>query len=103
MLDPLTNPNSSPASYPRIRPTTARPSMPSARGGVVGVPTLAPVVIDLEELSIHIAHLVAAQLAELLPATSPWMDVEHAAEYLSCSPYRVRKLVERRAIPFHQD
>jgi excisionase family DNA binding protein len=66
-------------------------------------PTLAPVVIDLEALSIYIAQLVAAQIAELLPATSPWMDVAHTADYLCCSPERVRKLVERQAIPFHQD
>jgi excisionase family DNA binding protein len=49
-----------------------------------------------------IADLVAAQLSEDAPA-SPWLDVAGAAAHLSCSPERLRKLVARRSIPFHQE
>ncbi len=32
-----------------------------------------------------------------------WMAVETAARYLDVSPHRIRKLVSRREIPFHQE
>src|SRR3954454_9117810 len=60
--------------------------------------------VDLEMLAGRVAALVAAALGEsLAPARSPWLDVAGAAEHLTCSPERLRKLVQRRAIPFHQD
>ena len=32
-----------------------------------------------------------------------WMAIETAARYLDVSPHRLRKLVSRREIPFHQE
>jgi excisionase family DNA binding protein len=64
-------------------------------------------VIEAEQLS-----MLAALLADLLHGhqhasvgvTSPeWMNVETAAAYLDCTPERLRKLIARREIPFHQE
>jgi len=61
-------------------------------------------IIDLAPLAEVIAARVAELLAEQPPTNaSPWMGVDGAADYLSCSPERIRKLIQRRAIPFHQE
>jgi excisionase family DNA binding protein len=65
------------------------------------VPCEVAVTVDLGLLVERIAAEVAARLA--VPEASPWLDVAGAAEYLSCSPERIRKLIARREIPFHQE
>jgi excisionase family DNA binding protein len=52
---------------------------------------------------------LAARVAAL-EATTPadtgwpeWMNLETAAAYLDSSPERIRKLVARREIPYHQE
>jgi excisionase family DNA binding protein len=60
--------------------------------------------LDLSAL----ADLVAARVTTALEvcnaqAASPWMNIEATAAYLACSPERVRKMVQRRTIPFHQE
>jgi excisionase family DNA binding protein len=53
---------------------------------------------------------IAEQVAEILRSRpkdgeswAEWLNVSSAARYLDCSPERIRKLVARRAIPFHQE
>jgi excisionase family DNA binding protein len=67
-------------------------------------PTEATLVISVD-LGPMAKVLADAMLEELrTPAsTSPWLDIEKASAYLTCSPERVRKLVGHRDIPFHQD
>ena len=64
-------------------------------------------VIQPEQVS-----ALAAMLADLLHGykrasageTWPeWLNVERAAGYLDCTPERIRKLIARREIPFHQE
>ena len=56
------------------------------------------------ELVEHVADLVAARVAELLPdRPEPYLDVEAAAEFLACKPPRIYDLVERGAVPVHRD
>lgn len=63
-----------------------------------------PVVqIDLSALATRVAELVLARLEESRTPAASWFDLEHAAEYLGWSPERLRKLVQRRAVPFHQE
>jgi excisionase family DNA binding protein len=65
-----------------------------------------PVVqLDLTLLASAIARRVVDDLTAVLavPSSSPWLDVAGAADYLACSPERVRKLVQRREVPFHQE
>ena len=38
-----------------------------------------------------------------LPTGQTWFSVESAAVYLDCAPQRVRKLVARREIAYHQE
>lgn len=59
------------------------------------------VTVDVGPLIERIAAEVVARMA--LPESSPWMDVNSAAEYLACSPQRIRKLVARRELPYHQE
>lgn len=62
------------------------------------------VSVDASALVREIAEAVAARLRdERFASESPWMDVDAAARHLGCSPQRVRKLVQRRGIPFHQE
>jgi len=61
------------------------------------------VAVDLELLAQRVAAIVVERLEGSTSPTSPWLDVNGVASYLSCSPERVRKLVQRRAIPFHQE
>ena len=53
-----------------------------------------------------LAKVLAENVREELHSTSsvsPWLDVDMASTYLACSPERIRKLVGRREIPFHQE
>jgi excisionase family DNA binding protein len=61
-------------------------------------------VLDDDQLA-ELAQRVARILAVEAPSgTWPmWMSVETAATYLDVSPERVRKLVTRREIPYHQE
>jgi excisionase family DNA binding protein len=59
------------------------------------------IAIDLDDLAERVADKIAAKLETA--GVSPWLDVRGAAEHLSCSVERVRKLVGRRGIPFHQE
>lgn len=56
----------------------------------------------LEGLAERTAALVAAQLAEVRPADSPWLDFEGAMAYLGFSRDRLYKLTASRAIPFRK-
>lgn len=61
------------------------------------------ITVDVEQLANRVAALVAEHLVALLPPTSsPWVDVDGAAAHLSCSRERIRKLIARKEIPFHQ-
>jgi excisionase family DNA binding protein len=64
----------------------------------------ATVVITLElgPIAKVLAEAVIDELQSIASA-SAWFDVEKASAYLTCSPERIRKLVARREIPFHQD
>jgi hypothetical protein len=59
--------------------------------------------VEVSGLAQTIADHLAAQLAAAAAPPSPWLDLQDAAAHLSCSPERLRKLVQRRAIPFHQE
>src|SRR5690349_12532587 len=59
--------------------------------------------VDVSALAERIATLVLRVLKERQPSSSPWLDIEGATAYLGCSVERLRKLVQRRAIPFHQE
>jgi excisionase family DNA binding protein len=61
------------------------------------------VQLDLNDVAEHVAELVAKRLEDHVTRASPWLDVQSAAAHLGCSPERVRKLVARRQIPFHQE
>src|SRR5437660_1480530 len=74
--------------------TDGRP--PAAVGGVV-------LQVDVSALAELVAALVVEGLGERATSSSPWLDVERAAAYLGWSTERVRKLVQRRSIPFHQE
>lgn len=55
----------------------------------------------------QLVDLVAARLADRLEPPTPtwpeWMSIETASRYLDCSVERLRKLVARNQIPFHQE
>jgi excisionase family DNA binding protein len=71
----------------------------------------------MSELGLYIPDTVIEALAtavseRLLPALHAadaaqpwpeWMAIDTAARYLDVSPQRLRKLVSRREIPFHQE
>jgi excisionase family DNA binding protein len=59
--------------------------------------------VDVDALATRIADILADRLGIPSQPSSPWLDVDRAAEYLCCSAHRVRKLVQRGAIPFHQE
>lgn len=52
----------------------------------------------------EIADAVAERLREgdLVPAPSPWLDVEGASDYLRMTPDAVRKAAQRGFLPAHQ-
>ncbi len=82
-------------------PTLSGTAVPDPPTHVRPAPCELTVTIDLGILVERIAAEVAARIGA--PETSPWLDVAGAAEYLSCSPERIRKLVARREVPFHQE
>lgn len=62
------------------------------------------------ELSLpdEFVDLVAARAAELLAAqsaeaTSPWLNVDQAAEYLACSKQRIYDLCSERKVEFSKE
>jgi excisionase family DNA binding protein len=59
--------------------------------------------IDVAAIADALAELLLARLVQALEPSSPWMNVELAATYLACSAERIRKLVQQRKIPFHQE
>ncbi len=86
---------------PAHRSTTAGRSSASVE---LSGDSLMWVAVDADALSEYVAEKVAARLAGGFPAAPPpWLDVDGAALHLGCSTERVRKLVQRRAIPFHQE
>jgi len=76
-----------------------------------------PTPTPSEPLTLTLPHALIEALAaaisehllnRLHPVTSAdpwpeWMAIETAARYLDVSPQRLRKLVSRREIPFHQE
>lgn len=66
---------------------TCRPA-----GGV-----LETLIARVEELSRTVAALEREPVG-----TSPWLDTDGAAKYLSSTPAALRKMVQRRAIPVHR-
>jgi excisionase family DNA binding protein len=69
-----------------------------------GATLVTTVSVDVAELARHIAFLVAEHLSQTVGQTAAtWVDVKGAALHLNCSAERVRKLVQRGAIPFHQE
>jgi excisionase family DNA binding protein len=68
-----------------------------------GADTVLVIRVDVASLAQQIATHLARELMSVVASPSPWLDVDRAAEHLSCSPERLRKLVSRRALPFHQE
>ena len=58
-------------------------------------------IIDL--IAERLAAIVLRRLAEQGSNGRAWFDVEGAADYLAMPVERLRKLIGRRAIPFHQE
>ena len=60
----------------------------------------------VDALAAAVSERILARL-HALPATAEpwpeWMAIETAARYLDVSPQRLRKLVARRQIPYHQE
>ena len=55
-------------------------------------------------LAALVANLLRAQAQPPGSESWPeWMNIATAASYLDCTPERVRKLVARREIPYHQE
>ena len=48
-------------------------------------------------------HVLAALDARADHEPPEWMSVERAAEHMGCSPERLRKLIARRRIAYHQE
>lgn len=76
-------------------------------------PTTTPEAVELRVvIQAEQVTAIAALVADLLhpgaqasddEASPEWMNVETAAKYLDCTPERIRKLVARREIPYHQE
>ena len=59
---------------------------------------------QVSALAALVANLLRAQPQPSGSESWPeWMNVDTAARYLDCTPERVRKLVARREIPYHQE
>lgn len=59
---------------------------------------------QVSALAALVAELLHTQGQPSATDTWPeWMNVDTAASYLDCTPERVRKLVARREIPYHQE
>jgi hypothetical protein len=61
-----------------------------------GADTVLVIRVDVASLAQQIATHLARELMSVVASPSPWLDVDRAAEHLSCSPERLRKLVSRR-------
>jgi excisionase family DNA binding protein len=65
------------------------------------------VVFDLDALVEQVAGRVAELLAARLPAapapTSPWLNVDEAADYLRCTRKRMYDLVSQSRVTVHRD
>ena len=61
-------------------------------------------ILDLDAFAQCVAAHVLSRLGELSAnrADSPWLNIDGAAEYLACSVERLRKLVARAEVPYHQ-
>lgn len=62
--------------------------------------------VTVQELLDTLAELVAAKVAERLPATAPrdgYLDVEAAAEYLACPASRVYELKASGRLAHYKD
>jgi excisionase family DNA binding protein len=70
-----------------------------------------PQVVEIHLPATFLEAIVAETTSRVLvkldnhsaEAGSPWMNVETAARYLDCSVERIRKLKERRELPYHQE
>lgn len=64
-------------------------------------------LIQGEQVSALAAFVASLVRAHAQPPGSDswpeWMNVDTAAGYLDCTPERIRKLVARREIPYHQE
>jgi excisionase family DNA binding protein len=58
---------------------------------------------QLAALAARVLELVRDQLACPAEPWPDWMNVDTASRYLDCTSERLRKLVARRQIPYHQD
>ena len=64
--------------------------------------TLPPETLDA--LAVRVAEILAVRTAaDQVVRPNEYLSVKDAAFYLGCTEGRVRKLVERRQIPFVQD
>ena len=58
----------------------------------------------VEQIARRAAEIALSELDARADRQPPeWMGVERAAEHLGCSSERLRKLIARRKIPFHQE
>lgn len=64
-------------------------------------PLVAEVSIDTDALRNIIREEVARQVAAL--GASPWLNATEAADYMSCTVQRVRKLTSRRVLAVHHE
>jgi excisionase family DNA binding protein len=85
----------------RRRRMEPSPDHVAGRAAAASVPVEVTVTVELGVLVERVAAALAARLEA--PASSPWLDVNGAASYLACSRERVRKLVARKEVPFHQE
>jgi excisionase family DNA binding protein len=58
---------------------------------------------QLAELAARVLELLHAELARSVEPWPDWMSIETASRYLDCTIERLRKLVARHQIPYHQD
>jgi len=84
-------------------PTTAAPSTTTENPEAVELRLLIHGE-QVSALAAFVANLMRAQAQPSGSETWPeWMNIDTAARYLDCTPERVRKLVARREIPYHQE
>jgi excisionase family DNA binding protein len=57
----------------------------------------------IEEITERVTRRVIETLNQDTTLGARWMSITTAAEYLDCPVERLRKLVQRRAIPFNQE
>lgn len=57
-------------------------------------------------IGVELVEALARRVVEMLPdrdgSSSPWLDVQEAAEYLRTTEDSIRGMVKRRQIPFHK-